>query len=309
MPLRLLVAFSISVLMTISTGSLFAALSAEQLAFFETKVRPVLAEKCYSCHSNQAEKIKADLFLDHGTTILQGGDSGPAVVAGELDESLLIEAVRYKNPDMQMPPKKRLSDSEIQVLEEWVTMGAPWPDEPVPEKRLGPKEFDLEKRRAEHWCWQPVEDSALPDVNDRAWPAGAIDRFVLAKLEGRGLRPAPAADRRTLIRRASFDLTGLPPTVAEVDAFLTDDSPGAFAKVVDRLLASPHFGERWARHWMDLVRYAESCGHEFDYPISHAHEYRDYLIRAFNADVPYDQFVREHIAGDLLEEPRRHPDE
>ena len=286
-----------------------AAPTPEQLDFFEKKVRPLLAESCYSCHSNKAKKLKAGLLLDHGSTVLEGGDSGPSVVPGDPDKSLLIEAVRYKNPDMQMPPKKRLAEEEIAALEEWVKMGAPWPNEPMPEKRLGPKSFDLHKRKAEHWCWQPLRRGPLPEVEDKVWGKGAIDRYILAELEAVGLSPAEEADRRVLIRRVSYDLIGLPPSAAEVQAFLDDESADAYEKVVDRLLASPHFGERWARHWMDLVRYAESCGHEFDYPIHHAHEYRDYLIRAFNADIPYDRFVTEHVAGDLVENPRLHPEQ
>jgi len=297
-------------ILAILLGNLSAAPpSPESLAFFENKVRPLLSEKCYSCHSSNTKKLKAGLLLDHGSTVLKGGDSGAAVVPGDLDRSLLIEAVRYANPDMQMPPKKKLADEQIKTLEEWVKMGAPWPAEPAPEKKLGPKEFDLEKRKADHWCWQPVKKVPPPSVRDGRWPLDPIDSFILARLEEKGLRPAPTTDKRTLIRRVTYDLIGLPPTVQEVEAFLADNSTDAYAKVVDRLLASPHFGERWARHWMDLVRYAESCGHEFDYPIPHAQQYRDYLIRAFNADVPYDQFVREHIAGDLLKEPRRNPDE
>ena len=164
--------------------------------------------------------------------------------------------------------------------------------------------FDLAKRKAGHWAWQPIKSQNPPSVKDGAWPKGRIDRFVLAKLEEKGLEPAPAADRRALIRRLSFDLTGLPPKPEEVEAFAADTSPDAIEKVVDRLLGSEHFGERWARHWLDLVRYAETRGHEFDYDIPSAWRYRDYVIRAYNADVPYDQFVTEHVAGDLLPEPR-----
>ncbi len=280
---------------------------AAQLQFFESEIRPLLADHCYRCHSHRAEKLKGGLYLDHGSTLLAGGDAGPVVVPGDPGGSLLIEAVRYKDPDIQMPPKKKLSNAQIAALEKWVAMGAPWPEEPPPtsEKKLGPKDFDLAARRAEHWCWQPVRRGAPPVVRDRSWSSDPIDLHVLAKLEEKGLAPSPRAAKHTLIRRAYFDLIGLPPTPEQVAAFEADRSPEAFAKVVDGLLASPHFGERWARHWMDLVRYAESCGHEFDYPIPHAPEYRDYLIRAFNADVPFDRFATEHIAGDLLEEPRR----
>lgn len=288
-----------------------AAPSPQELEFFESKVRPLLAEQCYRCHSTKAEKLKGGLLLDHGSTLLSGGDAGPVVAPGDPDKSLLVEAVRYKNPELQMPPKKRLSDDQIKVLEQWVALGAPWPDEPAPsaEKKPGPKSFDLAGRKAEHWCWQPVVMPPVPAVKDTWWSEDPIDRHILAKLEQKGLQPSEPAHKRLLIRRAYFDLIGLPPTPEQVDAFVADSEEGAFARVIDGLLASPHFGERWARHWMDLVRYAESCGHEFDYNIPHAPEYRNYLIRAFNADVPYDRFATEHIAGDLMDPPRYHPDD
>ena len=282
-------------------------ITSEQLQFFESKVRPLLADNCYKCHSNKAEKLKGGLYLDHGITIISGGDSGPSVVAGDPDKSLLIEAVRYTNPDTQMPPKKKLSDEHIKILEDWVLMGAPWPNEPLPdpEKKLGPKVFDLNKRKSEHWCWQPIAKNDPPQVAYKDWSSDPIDLYVLSALEKKGLKPSLATDKNSLIRRVYFDLVGLPPRSDEVHEFLNDNSDDAYEKLVDRLLSSSHFGERWARHWMDLVRYAESCGHEFDYPIPYATEYRDYLIRAFNNDVRYDQFAVEHIAGDLLEAPRK----
>jgi hypothetical protein len=285
--------------------------TADQLHFFEAKVRPLLADQCYGCHSVQAEKLKAGLLLDHGSTILKGGDSGAAVKPGDPGQSLLIEAVEYADPDMQMPPKKKLSDGDIALLKKWVEMGAPWPDEPLPkaEKKLGPKEFNLTARRDAHWCWQPVKLPAVPAVKAKEWSADPIDLHVLAMLESKGMKPSAQAGQHSLLRRAYFDLIGLPPTPEQVAAFAGDEKPGAFGRVIDELLASPHFGERWGRHWMDLVRYAESCGHEFDYPIPFATEYRDYLIRAFNADVPYNSLVAEHIAGDLLDNPRMHPEE
>src|SRR5262249_6326650 len=184
----------------------------------------------------------------------------------------------------------------------------PWPKEDGPTTATSTRDaFDLHQRQKDHWAWQPIRQSSPPVVQNSAWPRGPVDRFLLARLEASGLTPAPGTDKRTLIRRLSFDLIGLPPTSAEVDAFVDDTSPLAMEKVVDRLLASPHFGERWARHWLDLVRYAETRGHEFDYIAPNAHQYRDYVIRAFNADVPYDQIVTEHIAGDLLTAPRLHP--
>lgn len=290
-----------------SGGGLAQEFPAGDLRFFEREVRPVLVEHCYECHSVDAKKVKGGLYLDAREGFLEGGDTGPSLVPGDPGKSLFLEAVRYENVDLQMPPKTRLSAKAVEALERWVTMGAPWPKE---ERRAGKKEtFDIAKRKAAHWCWQPLREANPPAVKDAAWPRGEIDRFILAKLEERDLRPAPDADRRTFIRRVTFDLTGLPPTPEEVEAFVADRSPEAVETLVDRLLASPRFGEKWARHWMDLVRYAESYGHEFDYTLPHAWRYRDYLIRALNADVPYDDLLTEHIAGDLLESPRRHPKE
>ena len=279
------------------------------LAFFESKVRPLLAERCYNCHSHKAEKLKGSLYLDSRSGALRGGDNGPAVTPGDFSKSLLVEAVRYRNPDLQMPPKSKLSSREIEVLEKWVSIGAPWPDEPEPSKGAGrEKSFDIKARKDSHWAWKPVVDPALPSVEDEDWGFNGIDKFVLARLEKEGLSPSRDADRRTLIRRVTFALRGMPPSTEEVRAFLSDDSKNAWEKVVDRLLEENTFGETWARHWMDLFRYAESRGHEFDYNIPNAYRYRDYLIRALNADIPYDDFVTEHVAGDLLENPRLHPE-
>jgi hypothetical protein len=281
--------------------------SAEQLAFFETQVRPILAERCYKCHSVDAEKPKGGLLLDSAEGVMKGGEDGLVVVPGEPEKSKLVEAIRYQNPELQMPPKGRLSDEQVAAFVEWIKMGAPWPAEP-PRKPAGAAPvFDLEKRRREHWAWQSIKPQPLPSVQNAAWPSAPSDRFILAKLESSHMHPAPAADRSTLIRRLYFDLIGLPPTPDELNSALADASPEAYEKLVDRLLASPRFGERWARHWLDLVRYAETLGHEFDYPLQNAWKYRDYVIRAFNADVPYNQFVTEHIAGDLLDSPRRNP--
>ena len=286
-----------------------AEFASADLEFFETHVRPVLVERCYECHSGQADEPDAGLRLDSRAGALRGGDNGPAVVPGELDQSRLLRAISYNDVDLQMPPDGKLPDETIEHLREWVRRGAPWPDETTqPEPATETKSsFDLQARKQSHWAWQPLADPAPPEVRDRVWPRQAVDEFILARLEAAGIQPAAEADRHTWLRRVTFDLIGLPPTVEEVDAFVSDSSPDAYEKVVDRLLASPHFGERWARHWLDLVRYAETKGHEFDYPAPNAWEYRDYVIRAFNADVPYDQFVIEHIAGDLLPEPRLHP--
>ena len=276
------------------------------LEFFEKKVRPVLAEHCFNCHSTRAKKVRGGLLLDSRAAILKGGDNGPALVPGNPDKSRLIEAVRYQNVDLRMPPKGKLPAAAIAALESWVKQGAPWPREDGPRVVIK-NQFDLQKRKAAHWAWRPVQAPPSPSVKHQSWPADAVDRFLLARLEEKGIAPAPPADRRTLLRRVSFDLIGLPPTAAEVEAFLNDTSAGAFARVVDRLLASEHFGERWGRHWLDLVRYGETRGHEFDPNIPNAYHYRDYVIRAYNADVPYNQFVTEHLAGDLLQRPRLHP--
>jgi mono/diheme cytochrome c family protein len=274
--------------------------------FFEKEVRPLLAARCHECHG--ALKQKGNLRLDSRATALKGGDTAPAVIPGKPEESLLVDAIRY-GETYQMPPKSQLPPDEIATLVRWVRIGAPWGRETqvLPEAKPS-SDFDLAER-ARHWSWQPIVAVEPPAVIDAGWAKTAIDRFILARLEAAGIAPAPLADKRTLLRRVTFDLIGLPPTVAEIDNFLADDSPLAFEKVVDRLLASPHYGERWARHWLDLVRFAETQGHEFDFDIPNAYRYRDYVIRALNADVPYDQFVVEHVAGDLLANPRRHPQE
>ena len=284
------------------------ALDAQTHSFFENKVRPVLAEHCYGCHG--PDKQKADLRLDHISYILKGGGMGPAIMAGDANASKLIEAIRYENVDFEMPPKGKLPEEAVRTLEEWVNMGAPWPEEAIPEGKKTEKElFNLAERKEQHWAWQPVQATTPPKVKDKTWAETPIDQFILAKLEDAGLSPAEEADRSILIRRVYFDIIGLPPSHEEIQAFVNDTDPKAYEKMVDRLLASPGFGERWARHWLDLVRYAETYGHEGDYAVRHAWRYRDYVIRALNDDVPYDQFVREHVAGDLLENPRINKEE
>ena len=281
-----------------------AAAGAGQIEFFEATVRPLLADNCYACHSARLDAPFGGLRLDSRAGLLAGGDSGPAVVPGRPAESALVE--RLHGRPMLMPPTGPLADDAIAALTRWVEMGAPWPAAPAavadPPDPSAP--FDLPARRRTHWAWQPVHAAVPPPVVDDAWPATPVDRFLLATLEAAGLTPAPDAGRAALIRRLSFDLRGLPPTPAEIARFTSDDSPAAYAGLVDRYLASPHFGERWARHWMDLVRYSESHGSEGDPDIPFAWRYRDYLIRAFNGDVPYDQLIREHLAGDLLPAPR-----
>ncbi|MFO0965361.1 MAG: PSD1 and planctomycete cytochrome C domain-containing protein [Gemmataceae bacterium] len=270
------------------------------LQFFETKIRPLLVEHCYSCHSAEAKKVRGKFLLDSRAALRKGGESGPGIVPGKADESLLIKAVRYTDPDLKMPPKGKLPAAAIADLEAWVKMGAPDPrDRATSAVKTLTWEEMLRDRRG-WWSLQPVKKPAPPTVHDSAWSPDPVDRFILARLEAKGLSPAAPANRRTLIRRLSLVLTGLPPTPAEIDAFLGDAKAGAVERLVDRLLASPHFGERWARHWMDVVRFSETHGNEWNYDVHHAWRYRDYLIRAFNDDVPYDQMVREHLAGDLL---------
>ncbi len=271
--------------------------------FFEKKVRPVLVQHCYGCHSAAAKKQKGGLALDSRPALRKGGDSGPALVPGQPEQSRLIRAVRHVDETLKMPPKEKLPDTVIADLETWVKMGAPDPRDTAAARPAAAWEDVLRERRR-WWSLQPVRAVEPPPVRQTAWSDHPVDRFILARLEQAGLSPAGPADRRTLLRRASLVLTGLPPTPEEIAAFLADESPEAYEKVVDRLLASPHFGERWARHWLDVVRYAETHGNEWNYEVHHAWRYRDYLIRAFNEDVPYDQFVREHVAGDLLPRPR-----
>ncbi|MDP7250417.1 MAG: PSD1 and planctomycete cytochrome C domain-containing protein [Planctomycetota bacterium] len=281
--------------------------TAQDIEFFETRIRPLFAEHCFKCHSTKAKKLKGGLYLDSHAGVLKGGDTGPILVPGEPDKSRIIEAVRYNNPDLQMPAKSKLPDKAIGDLVEWVKRGAPWPKGDGTEVVMARKEVDYVKRRSGQWCFQPLKKSKPPQTKGPA--LSDIDRFILKRLEKEGIIPAPGADKGTLIRRATFDLIGLPPTPKEIEDFLKDESANAFEKVIDRLLVSPHFGEKWARHFMDLVRYAESRGHEFDPNHPNSFEYRDYLIRALNEDVPYDQFVKEAVAGDLIPNPRKHPTE
>jgi arylsulfatase A-like enzyme len=271
--------------------------------FFEKQVRPILAGRCHECHGPRQQK--GNLRLDSRRTVLAGGDTGPAVVPGKPDESLLVDAIRYGDL-YQMPPKSQLPAEEIEILVEWVRLGAPWPEEAQAGATQG--EFNSHQRAA-GWCFQPLVDPSIPATRHSAWPRTDMDRFVLAGLEAAHLTPAEEADKRTWLRRVTYDLIGLPPTRDEIVEFLSDESPHAYEHVVERLLASPHYGERWGRHWLDLVRFAETYGHEFDRDIPNAYRYRDYVIRAFNDDLPYDQFVLEHLAGDRVDPPRRNESE
>ncbi len=274
-----------------------AAPAAADLEFFEAKVRPLLVTHCAECHSAEAGDPEGGLSFDSRADFLA---AEAVAVAGKPDESLLVHAIRYDG-DLQMPPEGKLPAAAIATFEEWVRRGLPWPDDG---KQAAVGGFDIAARKAEHWCWQPPQAAPPPAVADAAWCRGEIDRFLLARLEAAGLRPAPEADRTMLVRRAAEILTGLPPTPADVAAVAADPDPAAFERYVDCLLASPHFGERFARHWLDVVRFAETRGHEFDFPIPNAWRYRDWVVEAFNDDLPYDRFVREQIAGDLLPDPR-----
>ncbi len=261
---------------------------AKGLEFFESQVRPLLADKCYQCHSQQSKKTKGGLLLDSHEGLLNGGDSGRLIVSGDLDHSLLIKAVRYQDKDLRMPPDdKRLTEAQVAVFEAWVKMGAPLP-------KLRAQEDKIKASALTHWAFQPVKQPALPKVKQQAWVQSPVDAFILAKLEAAGMEPSLPADKRTLLRRATYDLIGLPPTPKEVADFIADESPHAFATVVDRLLESKHYGERWGRHWLDVARFAS-----YDNPF--AFTYRDYVIRAFNDDLPYNEFLLQQLAADQLE--------
>lgn len=267
----------------------------ESDTFFENQVRPILVEHCVSCHG--AKKQEAGLRLDSASGLTKGSENGPVVVPGDVEHSKLIEAVRYSG-STKMPPKKKLPERAIESLTKWVTSGAVWP------AGAADNSGSISERSKTHWAFQPVKDSAVPTVRNQDWVRTPIDAFVLARLEAAGLKPSPPADRRTLIRRATFDLHGLPPTPDEVAAFEADESSNAFEKVVNRLLASPRYGERWGRHWLDVARYADTKGYvrlkdNPNYPCSWT--YRDYVIRAFNEDLPFDQFVVQQLAADQLE--------
>ncbi|MFM8933586.1 MAG: PSD1 and planctomycete cytochrome C domain-containing protein [Gemmataceae bacterium] len=257
--------------------------------FFEQKIRPLLNDQCQKCHGEK--KQQGGLRLDSLESVLKGGDSGPAVVPGKPDDSLMIRAIRHDG-DLKMPSSKKLPASQIGLLERWVAEGAPWPE--------GRTEKFAKADPKKHWSFQPVTQPAIPSVRDKAWPRNPVDAFILARLEAAGLEPLPPAEPAMLLRRVTYDLTGLPATPEEQTAFERDHSPQAYARVVDRLLASRPYGEHWGRHWLDLVRYADTAGENSDHPLPHAWRYRNWVMDALNADMPYDRFVREQLAGDLL---------
>ena len=270
---------------------------AEGIALFEQNVRPILEQRCFKCHSAQAEKLQGGLHLDSRSGWQQGGDSGPAIVPGKPDESLLVRALRYSDDEpTQMPPDGKLPEREIALLTQWVERGAPDPRNEVatPTKK---RQLNLAEER-KHWAYQPLTFAAPPAVKNEAWCRTPIDRFVLAKLEEKAIAPNGPIDRRKLIRRVYFDVLGLPPTPEAVEAFVADTAADAYEKLVDRVLADPHFGERWGRHWLDVARFAESHGFEQDYDRPNAYHYRDFVIRALNEDLPYDTFVKWQLAGD-----------
>lgn len=288
------------ILMVMSSVSLIMAavptyaeeFSADQLRHFETLVRPVLVERCLKCHG--AEKQWGSLRLDSRAGILKGGDSGPAIVPGQPEQSLMVKAIRHVDDELKMPPKDKLSDRQITDITSWIKAGAAYPDaKPVASRKRDPN----------HWSFQPPVRPAVPGVADTAWPQSDLDRFILAGLEARRLQPSAPADKRTILRRVTFDLTGLPPTPDEIAEFLADDHPDALVRLVDRLLASPSYGERWGRHWLDVARYADSNGLDENVAHGNAWRYRDYVVQAFNSDTPYDQFLVEQLAGDLIPAP------
>ena len=275
---------------------------AKALELFEKKIRPVLVEKCYSCHSAEAaknKKLKGGLQLDTRQGLLTGGETGPAIVPGKPAEGTLLNALRYTT-DLKMPPTTKLADSVVADFEAWIKAGAVDPrDGKTSTTTAG---IDWESAR-KHWAFQSPKKYPAPAVKQIGWGQNGIDAFVLAALEKRGIQPAKPADKRTWLRRASFDLIGLPPTSEELEAFLADESPNAFATVLDRLLASPHYGERWGRYWLDVSRYAEDKALAFPTPRPHAYQYRDWVVQAFNSDMPYDRFLRLQLAGDMVKEP------
>ena len=273
----------------------------EGIAFFEKSVRPLFVKHCYKCHSSSKGEDKGGLVLDSQAGWMDGGDSGPAIIPGKITESILIEAIEQKDPDFAMPPKYKLSSSEIENLKKWVSMGAPDPRDGTPVKPA-PSKINIAEGR-KFWSFQPARSSTLPNVKDKNWVNDPIDRYILDKQASKKLVPVADADRATLIRRVTYDVVGLPPTPQEIRDFVNDPATVqvALEKVVNRLLDSKHFGERWGRHWLDIVRYGESVGRTRNYPFPFAWKYRDYVIDSFNNDKPYNQFVIEQLAGDLLE--------
>jgi hypothetical protein len=286
---------AISLAVLVWCGGRCAAEDPAAVAFFEKQVRPILVEHCHSCHSTKEKKSRGGLTLDSLTAILTGGETGPAVVPGKPEKSLLIAAVKASSGELKMPPKNRLQPQQIETLEKWIRDGAVFPEGPKSSGGIDPTSAEARQ----FWSFQPLKPHAPPAVQNPKWPQRAIDNFILAALEQRKLTPSAPADRRTLIRRASFDLTGLPPTPEEVDAFVRDPRPDAYVRLVDRLLASPHYGERWARYWLDLARYCD-VAETWLTPRGQGWPYRDWVVSALNRDLPYDQFLQRQLAADLM---------
>lgn len=301
---RVLLLLSVAAALLLGDRCWAAETPPEQAEFFERRVRPVFEQVCAQCHAKGTES-EGGLRIESREHLLAGGDRGPAIVPGEPHESLLIAALRHDpDSDLQMPPDEKLSDQQIQDLVEWIAMGAPWTEPLKSSAGIAYWGGEITEEDRQYWAFQPIRDPAPPEVENADWPTSPIDFFVLQRLEANGLAPAVAADKRTLLRRVTFDLIGLPPSEEEIEQFLSDESSDAFARLVDRLLASPHYGERWGRHWLDVMGFAETNGLDNDHEKPNAFQYRDYVIEAFNDDVPYDVFIREHFAGDLMPEPR-----
>lgn len=276
--------------------------------FYESEIRPILVRRCYECHSTEAGEPESELLLDTRSGWLAGGARGAAVIPGQPLESLLLQAVRYDNVELQMPPDSRLPKREIQLLTRWIEMGALGSNDGA--SKIAPRRssFDLAGRKSEHWAWRPPLRPSIPLVSKPAWPRDELDNFILAKLDAAELGPAAEVPPPIWLRRVTFALHGLPPARPQIERFVADPSESAYEHTVDQLLAAPEFGEHWAQHWLDLMRFAETKGHEQDFTLPEAWRYRDYVIRAFNSDVPYDEFVLEHIAGDLMPHPRIDPE-
>ncbi len=280
----------------------------QQIEFFEKSVRPLLATHCVECHGANEKKIRGGLRLTTKADFIKGGDSGPSVVPGKPDESRLIKGLHYTDENLKMPPKGKLSAADIAVLTKWVTDGAAWPETAVPSgERPKPGQLFTDEQR-KFWAFQPVADPPVPAVKNAEWVKNPIDAFILSQLEAKGLTPAKPADRRTLLRRVTYDLIGLPPTPEEIQDFVDDNSAHAWEHVIDRLMRTPPYGESQARHWLDIARYADSNGLDENTAFANAFRYRDYVIKSFNEDKPYDTFIKEQIAGDLLPDAGTNPD-
>ena len=293
---RLAVVAVFAVIVSFNSTSCFGQ-DAKQIEFFETRIRPVLIKSCYECHSSDAEELSGGLSVDSAAALLTGGDSGPALVAGKPDDSLLLEAIRYEG--LEMPPDGRLPESVIRDFEKWISDGAADPRTKPESEPHAPQDIDIEKGR-EFWSFRPVRQQNPPQTSNSNWARTSIDTFVLAKLEQAQLKPVADASTETLVRRLHFDLTGLPPSAEDVQRLTSEWSDETYVQLVDELLASEQFGAHWGRHWLDVARYADSNGGDFNATFHNAWRYRNYVVDSINDDKPFDQFVREQIAGDLL---------